>query len=102
MMRWEWMGKPADKEGLRVVAGGKTFDGTFEGEYAATIYPGPKGNQVFNASTIWWGNGLSAPPGYVEPTFKMRGKPGLSPAGPDARVQRIMANLCNRFRDGDR
>lgn len=102
LIGWEWMGKPADKQGLRVVAGGQTFDGTYEGEYAATVYPGPKGNQVFNASTIWWGNGLSAPPGYVGPTFKMRGKPGLSPAGPDARVQRMMANLCNRFRDGGR
>lgn len=102
LIGWEWMGKPADKQGLRVVAGGPTFDGTYEGEYAATVYPGSKGNHVFNASTIWWGDGLSAPPGYVGPTFKMRGKPSRSPAGPDARVQRMMANLCNRFRDGAR
>ena len=31
-----------------------------EGTYAATVYPGPKNNWVFNAASIWWADGLSA------------------------------------------
>lgn len=99
LIGWEWMGKPADKKGLVVVAGGETRNGKETGEYAATIYPGPKNNWVFSASTIWWGDGLAAPPGYIAPTFKMSDKSGKhSPEGPDKRVQQITANLFNRFR----
>jgi hypothetical protein len=61
--------------------------------YTATIHPGPKDNFVFNAATCWWADGLSAPPGYQHPSC-YRAKP----RGPDARVQRITANLFNRFR----
>ena len=49
------------------MASGKTKSGRGEGEYTATLYPGPKGNLVFNAATIWWADGLSEPPGYVRP-----------------------------------
>ncbi len=54
---WEWHGDPADKAGLEIVAEGATQSapGTLnDGHYTATIYPGPKGNFVFNASTCWW------------------------------------------------
>ena len=47
---------------------------------------------VFNAATIWWGDGLSEPPGYVRP------KVYTEPQGPDPRVQRITKNLFERFR----
>lgn len=101
LIGWEWLGKPADKRGLVVVAGGETTDGRDTGEYAATVYPGPQNNWVFNASTMWWGDGLSAPPGYVGPTFKMADKsPARSPAGPDNRVQQMTKNLFDRFRGG--
>jgi hypothetical protein len=93
LVGWEWHGEPADLAGLEVVARGKVKAGTKEGTYAATIYPGPKDNVVFNAATIWWADGLSAPPGYVRPSAY-----GATPRGPDARVQRITANLLNRFR----
>ena len=33
--------------------------------WTATIYPGPKENFVFNASTIFWAQGLSSPPGHT-------------------------------------
>jgi len=39
---------------LEVLAAGKTFTGgNQESHYTATICPGPKGNFVFNASTIF-------------------------------------------------
>lgn len=93
LVGWEWHGDPADIPGLEVVAQGQTFNGSNKGTYTATIYPGPKDNFVFNASTIWWSDGLSAPPGYRHPSVY-----GANPRGPDARVQRITANLLNRFR----
>ena len=61
------------------------------GVYTATLYPGPKGNFVFNAATCWWADGLSEPPGYVRPSAY------TSPKGPDARAQRITANILNRM-----
>jgi len=60
--------------------------------YTATVYSGPKGNFVFNAATCWWGDGLSAPPGYVRPAAY------ATPQGPDARVQTITANVLERMR----
>ena len=61
------------------------------GTYTATVYPGPHGNIVFNASTCWWADGLSEPPGYVRP------KVYTEPKGPDARLQRITANVLARM-----
>ena len=92
LVGWEFHGDPAKIPGLEVVASGKTKHGRGEGLYTATIYPGPKGNHVFNAATIWWGDGLSEPPGYVRPNVY------TTPKGPDPRVQRITANLLDRFR----
>jgi hypothetical protein len=94
LVGWEWHGDPAPIAGLDVVASGKTKcpRPNGEGTYTATIYPGPKGNFVFNAATIWWADGLSAPPGYVRPAVYTR------PQGPDPRVQRITRNLLERMR----
>ena len=92
LVGWEFHGDPAKIPGLEVVASGKTKSGRGEGTYTATLYPGPKGNHVFNAATIWWGDGLSEPPGYVRPNVY------TTPKGPDPRVQKITANLLDRFR----
>jgi hypothetical protein len=95
LVGWEWHGDPAELPGLEVVATGVTKNsGNVEGRYAATLYPGPKGNLVFNASTIWWGDGLSEPPGYVRPAVYTK------PQGPDPRVQTITRNLLERMRQG--
>jgi hypothetical protein len=94
LVGWEWHGEPADIAGLEVVARGAAKLGQHTGTYAATIYPGPRDNVVFNAATIWWSDGLSEPPGYRRPSAH-----GAKPRGPDPRVQRITANLLNRFRN---
>ena len=93
LVGFEWMGGPADIPGLRVVAQGTAKYGPAEGTYTATVYPGTKNNWVFNAASIWWSDGLSAPPGYKTPSTKDGG-----PKGVDPRVQRIAANVFNRFR----
>jgi hypothetical protein len=92
LVGWEWHGEPAAIPGLEVIASGKTKSPRGEGTYTATIYPGPKGNFVFNAATIWWSDGLSEPPGYIRPAVYTR------PLGPDRRVQRITKNLLDRMR----
>ena len=91
LVGFEWMGAPANIPGLEVVARGRVGKGNLEREYTATIYPGPKDNVVFNASTIWWADGLSKPPGYITPTAH-----GATPKGPDPRVQQITKNLFER------
>jgi hypothetical protein len=95
LIGWEWHGDPATTiPGLEVVSAGPTrATPTAEphGRYTSTIYPGPKGNFVFNASTCWWGDGLAAPPGYVRPAVYTK------PRGPDARCQRITENILRRM-----
>jgi len=61
------------------------------GVYTATVYEGPKGNIVFNASTCWWADGLSSPPGYQSPSVY------TSPKGVDVRVQQITKNVLKRM-----
>ena len=94
LVGWEWHGDPADLPGLEVVATAPTTDGHGHphGVYTSTIYSGPRNNFVFNASSCWWADGLSAPPGYVRPSVY------TTPKGPDARVQRITTNLLERMR----
>ena len=92
LVGWEWHADPAPIEGLEVVSRGPVTNGRVEAEYTSTLYPGPKGNLVFNAATIWWGDGLSEPPGYLRP------KVYTEPMGPDPRVRRITRNLFERFR----
>ena len=96
LVGWEWHGDPAAIPGLEVLATGMTTDGHGHdhGTYTATIYPGPRDNFVFNASSCWWSDGLSEPPGYVRPSVY------TSPKGPDPRAQRITDNLLERMRGG--
>jgi hypothetical protein len=95
LVGWEWHGDPADIPGLQVLARGELMNRGTKGTYTATLYPGPRDNWVFNGATIWWADGLSAPPGYQHPSAH-----GARPKGPDPRVQRITTNLLNRFRGG--
>lgn len=95
LVGWEWHGDPAPIPGLEVVATGPTQDAPGKpngGVFTATIYPGPKGNFVFNAATCWWADGMSAPPGYVRPSVY------TSPKGPDTRAQQITANILERMK----
>jgi hypothetical protein len=100
LVGWEWHGDPAVGviPGLEIVSTGPTRPAARaepNGQYTATLYPGPRGNVVFNAATCWWADGLSAPPGYMRP------KAYSEPKGPDVRVQRITANLLERMKSGN-
>jgi hypothetical protein len=83
---------PADIPGLEIVAEGTALQGGVNPQHwTATIYPGPKNNFVFNASTIFWCQDLSSPPGHMLPWSHWS-----RPHGPDDRVQRITHNLLKR------
>jgi hypothetical protein len=90
----EWLGAPAeDIDGLEIVSKGRTYDPSVgPGEYTATVYPGPRGNVVFNAASVWWSSGLAQPPGFQRPSFQ-----GMPSARPDARAQRITENVLSRM-----
>lgn len=89
LVGWEHHGDPAAIPGLEVVAAGTTINsGGAESTYAATVYPGPSGNWVFNAATIYWGIALSDPPGVMIP-YSHFGRPH----GVDERAQRITSNF---------
>jgi hypothetical protein len=89
LVGWEFHGDPAAIEGLKIVAAGETVNGGGQSaHWTSTIYPGPKGNWVFNASTIYWSQGLSRPPGHTTP-YAHFGRPH----GPDERVQQITRNF---------
>ncbi len=97
LVGWEWHGDPPPIPGLEIISTGPTQSAPGKlngGIYTATTYPGPKGNFVFNASTCWWADGISAPPGYARPSVY------TSPQGPHSRVQQITANVLNRMRGG--
>ena len=97
LVGWEWHGDPAKIPGLQIVSTGATQSSPGKlngGIYTATIYPGAKRNFVFNASTCWWADGLSAPPGYMSPSVY------TSPKGPDRRAQQITRNILERMRNG--
>ncbi len=92
LIGWEYHGQPASIPGLEIVAAGTAWQGGDNPQHwTATIYPGPKGNFVFNASTIFWAQGLSAPPGHTLPWSHWS-----RPHGPDPRVQKITHNLLQR------
>jgi hypothetical protein len=93
LVGWEYHGDPPDGiPGLEVVGAGTAFQGGERPQqWTATVYPGPKGNFVFNASTIFWAQGLSSPPGHVLPWSHW-----TRPHGPDDRVQRMTTNLLER------
>jgi len=93
LVGWEFHGEPAEIPGLEVVAEGPTWNSAEKSaHFTATIYPGPKGNLVFNASTIFWAQGLSQPPGHMPPISHFG-----RPQGPDERVQQITKNLFAKF-----
>jgi len=95
LIGWEYHGQPADLPGLEIVASGTAWvGGETPQQWTATIYPGPKGNYVFNASSIFWVQGLSSPPGHTLPWSHWS-----RPHGPDERIQRMMANLLARALD---
>ncbi len=88
----EWHGDPADIPGLEIVAEGDAlWKGELPAHWTATIYPGPKNNFVFSASTVWWCQGLASPPGHI-----LQWHHGVRCHGPDPRVQRITHNLLRR------
>lgn len=93
LVGWEFQGEPATQiPGLEIVAEGTSLNGGGkDAHWTATIYPGPKQNFVFNASTIFWSQGLASPPGHMLP-YAHFGRPH----GPDRRVQRITANFLAR------
>jgi len=92
LVGWEFHGEPAAIPGLEIVAEGDTINGGGRvAHWTATLYPGPRNNWVFNASTIYWSQGLSSPPGHVLP-YAHFGRPH----GPDARVQKITQNYFAR------
>src|SRR5690606_30482996 len=92
LVGWEHHGDPPDIPGLEVVARGMVWQGgTVPQEWTSVIYPGPEGNFVFNASTIFWCQGLSRPPGHTLPWSHFS-----RPHGPDDRVIQITHNLLER------
>lgn len=92
LVGWEHHGDPVDIPGLEVIAEGTTINGSgAKSNYTATVYPGLKGNWVFNAATIYWSIGLSQPPGFVTP-YSHFGRPH----GTDKRVQRITDNFLRK------
>ncbi len=97
MIGWEYHGDPPeDLSGLEIVARGTALQsGVNPQQWTSTIYPGPQGNFVFNASTIWWAQGMSSPPGHMLPWSHWS-----RPHGADARVQRITRNLLDRAGTG--
>lgn len=93
LIGWECHGDPpTDIPGLEIVGKGTMLQsGVNPQRWEATIYPGPKGNFIFNAATIWWCQDLSTPPGHMIPWSHWS-----RPHGPDDRVQRITKNLLKR------
>lgn len=93
LIGWEYHGDPpADIPGLEIVAEGTALQGGDNPQHwTATVYPGPKDNFVFNASTIWWAQAMSSPPGHQLPWSHWS-----RPHGPDARVAQMTRNLLDR------
>lgn len=102
LVGWEYHGAPfKEVDGLEIVAESELIrtpqpddmdlPKPEHGRHAAVLYPGPHENWVFNAGTIWWSEGLSAPPGHV-PAIGTFGRP----QGVDPRVQIITRNLLSR------
>jgi len=114
LVGWEFHADPptlAELPGLLVVGCGEAF-GAFENPpvaqpWMATVYYPSAGSEeellhedeatsptrsfCFNASTIFWSQGLSTPPGHVLPWSHF-----VRPHGPDPRVQRMTRNLLDR------
>lgn len=96
LIGWEYHGTPADIRGLEVVAASELFPRSHrsnpEQNHAAVVFPCEKGNWVFNAGTIWWGEGLAQPPGHIPARTGRSGPQGVS-----SHVQQITRNVLNRM-----
>ncbi|HEX8038718.1 MAG TPA: N,N-dimethylformamidase beta subunit family domain-containing protein [Chryseosolibacter sp.] len=91
---WEYHGPPyANFKGLEVLAESPMHQAEMKNGHAAIIYPGPKGNWVFNAGTIWWPEGLSQPPGHIPAGHN----PSMRTFGVNPQVQKITSNILNRM-----
>ncbi len=96
LVGWEYHGDPAEIPGLQIVGAGTAWvSGQRPQQWTATVYDGPKGNVVFNASSIFWVQGLSDPPGHTLPWSHWS-----RPHGPDPRVQRMTQNVLDRALNG--
>jgi hypothetical protein len=93
LIGWEYLGQPAKEiRDLEVIAAGKAWvAGETPQDWASTIYKSNSGGFVFSASTIWWAQAMSSPPGHTLPWSHWS-----RPHGPDDRVQTITRNLLNR------
>jgi hypothetical protein len=93
LVGWEFHGEPdLERAGLEIVAEGTAWAGGIDpAHWTATIFSGPRQNFVFNASTIFWAQGLSSPPGHILPWSHFS-----RPHGRDFRVQQITQNLLAR------
>ena len=97
LIGWEYNWMPADIPGLEVVATSpltpRETQWAKDQRHHAVIYPGGKGNWVFNAGTTWWPEGLSCPPGHVPARVSGMGATfGVNPM-----VQRITSNVLDRM-----
>lgn len=98
LVGWEHHGAPGNLPGLEIVAEGTAWSGGVTPvRWTAVIFPGPKGNFVFNAATIFWCQDLSMPPGHTLPWSH-----SSRPHGPDKRVQKMTHNLLARAIGADR
>jgi hypothetical protein len=97
---WEYHGPPfAAFKDLQVVAESPMHQAEMKNGHAAIVYPGPKGNWVFNAGTIWWSEGLSQPPGHIPAGHN----PSMRTFGVNPHVQKITSNVLARMiRDSQR
>jgi hypothetical protein len=97
LIGWEYHGQPAHEiPSLEVVASGQAWvGGSIPQSWASTAYQSKAGGTVFSASTIWWAQGLSSPPGHTLPWSHWS-----RPHGPDERVQQITRNLLERALHG--
>lgn len=100
---WEYHGPPHKEiEGLVEVAGsvvyqmgdaGASRPGNKELIHSGVVYPGPKGNWVFNAGTIWWTEGLSQPPGHIPAGYN----PEMRTFGVNPQIQKITTTILDRM-----
>jgi hypothetical protein len=103
MIGWEYHGPPhANIPGLVEVAGTVAWQfgdpaaskpGKDVKLHSGVVYPGPKGNWVFNAGTIWWPEALSQPPGHIPAGYN----PEMRTFGVNPLIQKITSNILNRM-----
>ena len=101
----EYTGNPVSKPGFEVLAEGLLIDGNgapTASRYTATLYPGPKGNFVFNASTMWWPQWLNVEkrlpyPLGGEPLFAWNSSKIERDPSDMVKVDRMTRNLFEMF-----